>query len=104
MPTFRQPNTPRTQIRRQIRILWMRSRERSQAMKNAHYCCEKCGKKQSKAKGKEQKIEVHHKQGIGNWDEVIRVIQEQILVNPNQLECLCPECHGVVEHGRKIRL
>jgi predicted HNH restriction endonuclease len=56
--------------------------------------------KQSKAKGKEQLIEVHHKNGIGNWEAVIDVIYQQILCSPATLEVLCPECHAEIE---KIR-
>lgn len=90
---MKNPATPRNQIIHAIRLLWLRSKERSTCLKEAHYTCVSCGKKQSTAKGKEQKVEVHHEKGIGNWDEIVRVIREQILVNPNQLKCLCPECH-----------
>ena len=80
-------------IRSALRQLWLRSTERSQALKNSNYSCEQCGVKQSKAKGKEQKIEVHHKKGILNWDKIFEAIQENLLCDPNDLECLCPECH-----------
>jgi predicted HNH restriction endonuclease len=85
--------TPRSRIRATIRSLWLRSRERAKALKNAGYTCEKCGVKQSKKKGFEQKVEVHHKKGIGNWDKVIETIKEEILCSPDNLEVLCPECH-----------
>ena len=71
-------------------------------MKNASYTCEKCGVKQSKAKGKEQKVEVHHEHGICNWDEIIDVIEEQLLCDPEYLQVLCPQCHLEVEHRAKI--
>ena len=86
--------TPKTIIVRQLRQLWLRSRERGEALKRAGYACEKCGVKKSAAKGKEQKIEVHHKEGVCNWDKIIEVIREQLLCSPDKLEALCPECHG----------
>ena len=54
--------------------------------------------KQSKAKGREQKIEVHHKAGVGNWEKVIDQVYEELLCDPDDLEVLCPECHKK-EHG-----
>ena len=95
------PITPRSQIRSAIRQLWLRSRERAQALKAQGYCCQSCGVKQSKAKGKEQAVEVHHKQGIGNWDAVIDTIYKQILCSPTTLEVLCPDCHKDIELLRK---
>lgn len=86
--------TPRSHIIRQLRILWLRSRERSTALKNAAYKCERCGVKKSSKKGAEQKIEVHHKKGIGNWDEVINKIYKEILCSPDELMVLCPDCHA----------
>jgi predicted HNH restriction endonuclease len=85
--------TQRSRIKAALRQLWLRSRERAQALKNNNYSCNKCGAKQSKAAGREQKVEVHHKEGIGNWDKVIELIQEEILCDPEKLEVLCPECH-----------
>lgn len=87
------PNTPRSKVKAAIRQLWLRSRERAAALKRDKYTCVHCGKKQSKAKGKEQFVEVHHKAGIGNWQKVIDVIMEEILCNPAMLETVCPECH-----------
>ena len=85
--------TPRSRIKSALRKLWLQSRERAEAMKREKYTCQKCNKKQSKAKGKEQKIEVHHLEGIGNWDKVITLIQSEILCSSDKLEVLCPECH-----------
>jgi len=85
--------TPKTLIVRQLRLLWLRSRERGEALKKASYCCELCGVKKSNKKGFEQKVEVHHKNGIDNWDDVIALIYKQILCNPDELQVLCPECH-----------
>lgn len=93
--------TPRSRVRSAIRQLWLRSRERAAALKSQGYCCQSCGVKQSKAKGHEQAIEVHHKQGIGNWDTVIDTIYRQILCDPAVLEVLCPDCHKDIELLRK---
>ena len=85
--------TPRSQIVHALRQLWLRSRERAEALKNAKYTCKDCGVKASTAKGKEQKIQVHHKEGIGNWDAVVELIYKEILCDPSKLEVLCPDCH-----------
>lgn len=88
------PNTPRSKIKAAIRQLWLRSRERAAALKREGYCCQHCGVKQSKAKGKEQKVEVHHICGeIDVWSEVIDLIAKEILCHPDGLMVLCPECH-----------
>lgn len=85
--------TQRNRIKSSLRTLWLRSVERATAMKRAKYCCENCGVKQSKAKGKEQKVEVHHKEGVGNWDKIIDVIRQELLCSPENLKALCPTCH-----------
>lgn len=94
--------TQRSQIKSALRLLWLRSRERAEALKLYSYSCNNCHVKQSKAKGKEQRVEVHHKEGIGNWDKVIDVIMEELLCDPTKLEVLCPECHlkkeGKISH------
>ena len=91
--------TSKSHIVHALRLLWLRSKERSEALKRAKYCCERCHVKQSVAKGKEQKIEVHHKNGIENWDEVIECIRKNILCDVDELEVLCPDCHDKAEHG-----
>ena len=48
--------------------------------------------KASKAKGKEVKVQVHHKDGI-DWDGVVDLIFERVLVDPDRLEVLCLDCH-----------
>ena len=85
--------TTRSEIKSALRMLWLRSKERSAALKRDGYACTECHVKQSKAKGKEQKVEVHHKNGINNWDEVIDMIKAKILCNPDDLQTLCPNCH-----------
>ena len=87
------PYTPNSKITSALRKLWLQSRERNQALKNANRYCEKCGVKASTAKGKEQKLEVHHKDGVTNWQKMIDAIREYLLVDPKRLKVLCPECH-----------
>jgi len=87
----RLPNTPRSKVKAALRRLWLRSRERASALKRDKYTC-KCGKKQSKAKGKEVYVEVHHKEGI-DWETLIDLVYERLLVNPEKLETTCNECH-----------
>jgi len=84
--------TPKGTIVAALRRMWLRSRERAKALKDAGYCCAKCGVKQSKAKGKEVAVHVHHKSGIVNWDKMVSEIREHLL-NPDDLEVLCKECH-----------
>ena len=89
----RLPNTPRSKIRSALRMLWLRSRERAAALKREKYCCQECGKKQSKAKGREIDLEVHHVNGI-EWEDMINYIQEHLLCNPEHLKILCVACHA----------
>lgn len=91
--------TKKTHIVRMLRQLWLRSAERAEALKRDKYSCQRCGVKQSRKKGKEQKVQVHHLGGIGNWDEVIEVIRKEILCDPENLRTLCPNCHDEVEEN-----
>ena len=86
------PSTPKSRVRASLRQLWLRSRERAAALKRDNYTCQHCGKKQSTAKGREQKIEVHHLDGI-EWEHIIDYVYRHILVDPKYLITLCPECH-----------
>ena len=90
----RKPSTPRSRVKSALRQVWLRSRERAAAVKAQHNTCAKCGRKGSVAKGREVKIEVHHRHGIANWEAVINTVYEQILVDPSRLEVLCKECHA----------
>jgi predicted HNH restriction endonuclease len=85
--------TPNATIRGRINKLFLRSPERSEALKRDGYSCQECGVKQSKKKGFEQKVQVHHIKGKV-WDEVIKLIREEILCDPKFLKTLCPSCHG----------
>lgn len=89
--------TPRSKIRSAIRKLWLQSRERSACLKAAGYKCRSCGAKQSKAKGREVRVEVHHLAGVHNWDNIIDEIYAQLLVSPHLLEVLCEDCHKDVD-------
>jgi 5-methylcytosine-specific restriction endonuclease McrA len=88
-------NTPRSVIKGHLRRIFLRSKERAECMKRHDYSCVICGIKQSKAKGREVKIEVDHIYGIDIWDEVINLIQEKILCSdhPEKLQTLCVGCH-----------
>ena len=39
-------------------------------------------------------MEVHHLDGIANWEAVIDAVYEHILCHPDKLETVCKECHG----------
>lgn len=91
---LKKPITPNSKIKNSLRRLWLQSRERAAALKAAAYSCQECGAKQSKRKNHEQKIEVHHKNGIDNWNKVIKTIRKYLLPsNIKNLEVLCPICH-----------
>lgn len=95
----RLPNTPRSKVRAAIRQLWLRSRERAKSLKETGYCCKKCGIKQSVAKGREVKLEVHHDPPI-DWDGIIDLIFERILNVPQYP--LCKDCHKE-EHNESAK-
>lgn len=88
----RLPYTPNSRIRACLRQLWLRSRERAATLKRDKYSCVICHRKQSKAKGKEFKVLVHHKNGI-NWENLIQLIRERLLQTPDTLETRCEEHH-----------
>ena len=87
--------TPRSRIKGMLRQIFLRSAERGAAIKRDKYTCQKCGIKQTTKKGHEVKVEVHHKQGINNWDAVIDLIREKILCDPEHMETLCRDCHAM---------
>jgi len=88
----RKPTTPRSRVKNALRQVWLRSRERAGALKLAHYTCKDCGKKQSTAKGKELKVQVHHRNGI-DWDGLVDLVFERLLQTPEDYDVLCEACH-----------
>jgi hypothetical protein len=84
--------TPNSRIRQTLRQLFLRSRERAACLKHAGYTC-RCGRKQSKKKGAEIKVEVHHREGVLNWEELFRAVRKYLLTDPSKMEVLCVECH-----------
>jgi 5-methylcytosine-specific restriction endonuclease McrA len=91
----RQANTPRSQVKSALRKLWLRSRERAAALKRAKYCCEECGVKQSRAKGREVYLDVHHADGI-EWEKIMEYIYKHLICNPERLDVLCEKCHDKI--------
>ena len=96
----RLPYTPNSKIKHALRILWMRSRERGNSLKNTDYCCSMCGVKQSKAKGREVTLDVHHVEKEINWERIYRVLREELLVPAEKLAPLCRACHEKIELER----
>ena len=93
------PYTPVSRIVNGIRRVWLTSRERLSALKREGYTCERCGVKQSAAKGREVKVVVHHRNGI-DWNGIAELVRERVLVDPAELEVLCKSCHDL-EHPPK---
>lgn len=89
----KQSNTTNTMIRSALRRLFLRSRERAATLKRDNYTCQGCGAKQSRAKGKEVYVEVHHKKGVANWQAVMDAVRKYLLCSPDQMETLCKDCH-----------
>jgi hypothetical protein len=86
--------TPKSQIVSALRQLWLRSRERSAAVRRDLNTCQCCNAKGTTAKGREVKTEVHHLQeGDIDWDRIVRVIRAELLCDPSGLMTLCKPCH-----------
>ena len=94
------PTTPRSRVRAALRQVFLRSRERAAALKREQNTCECCKRKASKAKGKEFKVEVHHKRGVLNWSKILDLVYEQLLCDPELMQVLCKECHAE-EHSEE---
>ena len=91
--------TPKYKVKSALRMVWLRSRERSAALRRTSYHCETCGVKQSTAKGREVSLEVHHMDGI-DWDGLCELVISRMLPDPSRLKPLCKQCHEK-EHERK---
>jgi hypothetical protein len=85
--------TTNAQIKSALRMLFLRSKERAECMKRENYTCQECKKKQSTAKGKEFKVQVHHKEGVCNWEEIYAAIRKNLLCSPDKMEVLCKADH-----------
>ncbi len=78
------PHTPSSIIRNALRRLWL------------------CGRKGSVAKGKECKIHVHHARRRPGWEEVEMAIRYHVLQTPDDLVCLCADCHKEAHYSPKV--
>jgi 5-methylcytosine-specific restriction endonuclease McrA len=92
----RLPGTPRSRIRAALRQLFLRSRERAAALKRDQYTCQYCHQKQSRAKFQKFDVQVHHREGIGNWEKVIDSVFEELLCSPEKMETICKACHSEI--------
>lgn len=96
--------TSKTHIVRGLRKIWLHSKERGEALKRDKYTCQICQRKKSVSKKKfdetkqVRKLEVHHKESILNWDEIIDCIRKNLLCDSEHLQTLCKECHEKVEN------
>ena len=97
---MKKPSTPRSQVRSALRRLWLRSRERAATLKRDGYKCVDCGVKQSRAKGREEYVEVDHLPGI-QWEQMIDYIFQHLLINPIGLDTVCKEHHKKRTEDRK---
>lgn len=92
MPKKNPEKTPRSKVKNILRRLSLYCRERGYAKKRDENTCQICGKKESKAKGKVVKVEMHHLHGI-DWEGVVDIIIEKILQKPGDYICYCEDCH-----------
>jgi len=95
---MKKPKKPKTHtrpcdIKAALRTLWLRCPERREALKRENYTCQCCGGKQSKAKGNEFDVQVHHKTGITNWDKIVEAVMTYLICDSDHLEVLCKTCH-----------
>jgi 5-methylcytosine-specific restriction endonuclease McrA len=74
-------------------MLWLKSRERSAALKRDNYQCSDCHIKQSKKKGYHVHMEVDHLRGTVDMDKLIDLVFKHLLVPMSDLETVCNLCH-----------
>jgi len=94
--------TTTSQIKSALRLLTLRCRERSAALKAANRTCHDCNAKASTAKGREVKVAAHHLKQP-NWDRVLTAIREELLPPPSSWRCLCESCHDRAHANDKHR-
>ena len=97
------PNTPRSRVRSALRQVFLRSRERAACLKKAENKCFTCKRKASRAKGREVFVQVHHIAPIDIWQEVLDLVYAKILCSPDQMICLCKECHSDIHKKGKSK-
>lgn len=97
--------TPNSQIRSALRLLFLKSREHTAVLKRDSYSCVLCGKKQSRAKGKECRVEVHHldTDDKNRWSDLILAVRRFLLSKPETMICLCSQCHKTIHRGENER-
>ncbi len=93
MPKKKSDITTKAWLTSGLRRMWMKSKERYAAIKRDNATCVKCGRKRSVAKGREVKINVHHKSGKIDWDAIVEVLKRELFVPVEELEVECVECH-----------
>ena len=89
----------RGRLRAALRQVWLRSPERAAALKRDNYTCQApgCNKKQSKAKGREVKVQVHHIE-LPNWDMAIdAVLACGLFCKKEKLITYDKECHKKIK-------
>lgn len=97
---MKKPITPNSYIRSVLRrYVWLRSRERAAQLKRDENRCQVCGRKQSRAKGREVSVECHHVRGV-DWTGLIKLIKERLL--GGELVTLCVDCHKA-EHKQQTK-
>lgn len=108
---MKKPKKPRTvdsRIASALRALWLRSAGRGAAIKRARigrglYGCERCGchlyLTAKKGDGRE-KPHVHHLSGV-QWQEIYRLVREQLLVDADKLLVVCKACHKEIHREEK---
>ena len=89
----RSEGTPRSKVKHALRQLSLRSRERAAALRRDNYTCQVCGVKQSTAKGREVKVECHHRDGV-EWEKLIDLVYVMLLCPPDKMVTLCKNCHA----------
>ncbi len=45
-------------------------------------------------------VEIHHLEGVLNWEELYKVVREYLLCSPDKMKTLCVECHEKMENNK----
>ena len=73
-----------------LRRLFFWSRERASALKRDKHSCQVCGARKKYG----AKIACHHISGRIDFDKIIGVIRDELLVPPEKMIVLCKDCHA----------